>query len=372
MEAPLPESRQTSGSAVETRPPGWRFTRIGLFVVVLFGVLYQAAELFVPIAIAVLFTLLLSPIVRRLSRLGLPRALAAAVVVVVALGIIGSGVWALSGPALDWVESAPRSLLEARDKLEALRDSLASVQKATQEMAEAAEQATGGDNDPTTPAPQKVVVQEPGIAFAFVVGTGEALATSVVTVVLLYFILASGDVMLRKALRLAPTLRHRRRTVEIFRRAERDISSYLGTITAINITLGAITAGAMWALDMPNPLLWGAMAAVLNYVPFLGAATTLGVIAVVALISEPTPVDAILPPLVFFALTTAEGQLITPALVGRRLTVNPVAVFLALMVWGWMWGVPGILLAVPLLTTFKIVCDAIPTLAPIAQLLDRR
>lgn len=371
MEAPLADPRQPPVRAVEVRRPGWRFSRVGLFVIVLFGVLYQAAELFIPIAIAVLFTLLLSPIVRRLSRLGLPRALAAALVVMAALGVIGSGVWALSGPALEWVESAPRSLHEARDKLDSLRRSLEDVQKATQEVAEAAEQATGG-NDPTRPPPQKVVVQEPGLAFAFVVGTGQVLATAMVTVVLLYFILASGDVMLRKALRLAPTLGHKRRTVRIFRRAERDVSLYLGTITLINAALGAITAGAMWALDMPNPLLWGAMAGVLNYVPFLGAATTLVVIAVVSLISEPTILDAALPPLVFFALTAAEGQLVTPALVGRRLTVNPVAVFLALMVWGWMWGVPGILLAVPLLTTFKIVCDATPAMAPIAQLLDRR
>jgi len=352
----------------QDRPVRWSATRLALFLVILFGVLYVAADLFIPIAVALLFTLLLSPLVRRLSRIGLPRAVAAALVVVLALGAVGSGLWGLSGPAMEWVEEAPRNMREMRDKLWSIRRALEDVKEATEEVEEAAEEAAGGDG----PKPTEVVVRRPGFPLAFATGTGELLATVLVTSVLLYFILASGDLFLRKALKVTSGVGHRRRTVEIFRRAERDISAYLVTITLINGALGVATGAAMWALGMPNPVLWGAMAGVLNFVPFVGAAVTLGVIAIVALMSFDTLTAALAPPLVFLAFTALEGHLITPALVGRRLTLNPVAVFLALMVWGWMWGIAGILLAVPLLTAVKIVCDNVPALTPVAQILDRR
>jgi predicted PurR-regulated permease PerM len=192
------------------------------------------------------------------------------------------------------------------------------------------------------------------------------------TTILLYFMLASGDLVLRKTVRVLPRLQDKKRAVDIFRQAERDISTYLVTITLVNITLGAVTAAAMYLLGMPNPVLWGVLAAVLNYVPYLGPLTTFGVIALVSLLTFDQLSEAILPPLVFLGLTSLEGQVLTPLFLGRRLTLNPVAVFLALLIWGWLWGIPGILLAVPLLATFKIFCDNIEPLAPIGEFLDRR
>src|SRR5690606_6539777 len=217
-----------------------------------------------------------------------------------------------------------------------------------------------------------VIVQGPGMATIFVGGTARVLASAVVTLILLYFLLASGDLFLLKLVQVLPRLQDKKRAVEIAHQVERDISAYLVTITAVNAGLGVVTGLPMWALGLPNPFLWGAVAGVLSFVPYLGAMTTLAIIAAVSVLSLPTLGAALVPPIVFLVMTTLEGQLITPMLLGRRLTLNPVVIFIALLVWGWLWGVAGILLAVPLLAMGKILCDHLPRLAPIGQFLGRR
>lgn len=346
------------------RRPMWQAALIGLFVLALFATLYVAAALFIPIALAILFRLLLMPPVRKLSRMGLPRALAAGLVVLLFAGAMGTAATSLAAPASAWLDRAPTSIVVLRMRLAELRKPLDEIHKATEKMV----QATQGADDGT---PQ-VVVKQPGLAENVLTRAGTIAASAALMLVLLYFMLATGDSLLRSMLRRSKQPGERKRTVDIFRRAERDISVYLITITLINLGLGIVTGVAMWALGMPTPALWGALATITNFVPFLGAAATLGVIGVVSLLTFSQVGMAIVPPLVFFLLTTLEGQFITPSLIGRRLTISPVAVFLALMVWGWMWGIPGMLLAVPMLAAFKIVCDSVPRLNHIGALLDRR
>ncbi len=180
--------------------------------------------------------------------------------------------------------------------------------------------------------------------------------------VLLYFLLASGDLFLRKLIRVLTTLEDKKRAVEIARRLQEDISLYLLTITLINLGLGVAEGIAMHLLGMPNPLLWGVIAAILNFIPYLGAMVGMAVIAAVAALTFQTPGQILLPPLVYFLLTAAEGYLITPHIIGRRLTLNPVMILLGLIFWGWMWGIVGAIVAVPLLVSFKILCDHIPQL----------
>jgi predicted PurR-regulated permease PerM len=136
--------------------------------------------------------------------------------------------------------------------------------------------------------------------------------------------------------------------------------------------LTAATALAMALLGMPNPVLWGALAAVNNFIPYLGSLVTVGVLTVVAAVSFDTLGQIVAPPLIFFALTTFEGQFLTPMLLGKRLTLNPVVIFLALLIWGWLWGIPGVLMAVPLLAAFKILCDHVPSLAAVGEFLGRK
>lgn len=350
---------------VESSPrrPAWQGAVIGLFVLALFATLYAAAALFIPIALAVLFRLLLMPPVRKLTRLGLPRALAAGLVVLALVGVLAGAATSLAAPAATWVERAPASAVMLRMRLAELSKPLEDIRQAT----EAVDEATGGNDGAT-----EVVVRQPGMASDVLDQAGRVAASAALMLVLLYFMLATGDSLLRTILRRMRRRGQRKQTVEIFRRAELDISAYLITITLSNVGLGLVTGLVMWALGMPTPALWGAMAAVLNFVPVLGSLAVMGVLAVVSLLTFPSLGYAVVPPLAFMLLTTIEGQVITPSLIGRRLTVSPVAVFLALMVWGWLWGISGLLLAVPLLATFKIVCDTVPRLQPVGAYLGPR
>lgn len=356
----LPTSRR--------RVSWWRASVIGLFVIACFATLYFAASLFIPIALAILLSLLLTPMVRRLARWRVPRAVGAALAVLLLLSVIGGAGTMLAGPAAGWLDRAPVNMAILRLRLKELQTPLDDVRKAVAQMEQAASGAENRDVD----QPQTVIVRSEGMVDTLMSGTGTAVAQFALTLVLLYFLLAGGDLFLRKSLRLAKRRGQRKRTVEIFRRAETDISTYLVTITLINVGLGVFTGLAMWAYGLPNAVLWGSLAAVLNFVPFLGALATMVVIGLVSFITFDQIGYALLPPITFYALTAIEGQFVTPSVLGKRLTLNPVAVFLALMVWGWMWGIPGMLLAVPMLATFKIFCDNIPRLATIGALLDRR
>ncbi|HET7237387.1 MAG TPA: AI-2E family transporter, partial [Terrimicrobiaceae bacterium] len=192
------------------------------------------------------------------------------------------------------------------------------------------------------------------------------------TVVLLYFLLASGDMFLRKLVRVLPRLKDQKHVVEIARTIQSDMARYLSTITYINLGLGIATTISMYLLGMPNPVLWGVMVAIFNYVPYVGASTSLLVLTAVAFFTFDEISHIVLVPAVFFSLTVLEGQILTPILTGRRLTLNPVVIFVSMLVWGWLWGVVGALMAVPILMTFKICCDHIESLSAIGEFLSGR
>jgi predicted PurR-regulated permease PerM len=190
-----------------------------------------------------------------------------------------------------------------------------------------------------------------------------------VVVILLYFLLASGDLFLRKLIGVLPKLADKKRAVQIARDIEENISIYLFTVTTINAALGIAAGLAMAWLGMPNPALWGVLAGVSNFIPYVGAIGVAGVLGLVALTAFGSASAALVPPLVFLTITSIEGYLVTPWILGRRLTLNPVVVFVSLMFWGWLWGLPGGLLAAPILATFKIFCDHIEPLAPVGEFL---
>jgi predicted PurR-regulated permease PerM len=336
----------------------------GLLLLAVFYTLYFAAAVFVPVALAVLLNLVLAPVVRRVRRLGIPEAAAAGVVLLVALLGIALAIIELSGPAAAWVGRAPEALIKARLLLADVVQAVQEVQKATEQMQELSKAEQSGE--------QAVVLQGPNLAELFVSGTWRLGAALLITITLLYFMLASGDLFLRKLVKVLPRLQEKKRAVEIAHETEREISAYLLTITVINACLGAITALCMFMLGLPNPVLWGAAAGVLNFIPYLGPFTTMVILSLASLLTFGTWEEFILPPLVFIGLATLEGQFITPILLGRRLTLNPVVIFLSLLAWGWLWGIPGALLAVPLLAAFKIFCDHIEPLAPIGEFLGRR
>ncbi len=336
----------------------------GLFGIAFLFALDAAEAFFIPIILAHLLDRLLSPLVRSGKRMGLPVPLGAAIVIAIFMGGLGAGVYYLSGPAIEWVETAPQKLKIAEYKYRGLTESVEKMREATKRM----DEATDSEKDE-----QEIVriQEEDSIEEVLLTRARTFVAGLLITVFLLYFLLASGDLLLRKIVHTLPRFRHRRNAVRIIRSIERDLSQYLGMICLINLGLGVAVGGAMYLIGMPNPMLWGALAGILNFIPYLGPLINITVVSLVAFVSFDQVSLAVLAPLSYLVLNGIEASLVTPTVMGWRLRLNPVVIFIALTFWTWIWGIPGALLAVPILATIKIVCDRIEILNPIGELLGQ-
>jgi predicted PurR-regulated permease PerM len=337
---------------------------IGLFVLAVLYTFYFARALLLPIVLAVLFCLLLFPAVQMLRKWRLPEPVGAAVVMIALLGGIGAGVYNLMDPAMEWLAKVPGSLRMVESKLKKIKQPVVDVQRAAERL-EAIAQVD-------VPAKvREVVVQRPGIRELMAARTPYFVAGALSTIVLLYFLLASGDLFLRKVVRILPSLRNKIHAVEVGRSIQREIGRYFFTVSLINAGLGTATAFALYLLDMPNPLLWGVVVMLLNFIPYLGPTTSLLILAVAAILSFDDLARAWAVPAVFLVLVFIEGQLVQPYVVGRRLSLNPVMVFLAFLVLGWLWGIAGMFIAVPILVTLKVFCDHVERFAPVGEFLGR-
>lgn len=330
-------------------------------VLLVFYTLYFAARLLVPIAFAILLSMLLAPLVLLLERIRLPRAAGAAVVVLLAMGTVVLGATLLAGPAQSWLEKAPEGFQRIEQMLASIRRPLETLTKATEQLQNATEGATGAQ-------PQKVVLVRPALT-EFIMGTPQVLAPLVSVFLLTFFLLAAGDIFLRKLVAVVPTFREKKRTVEIIRAIEDDISYYLLTFAAVNVGIGIAVGVATALLGIPNPLLWGALVAVLNFVPYIGSIVSMGILAMVGFMTFDNPWEAMAAPAIMLVFSALSAEVVTPLVLGRGLRLNPVAIFIAIMLWGWLWGIVGVLLAVPLLASFKIICERVEPLAPIAEFL---
>lgn len=333
----------------------------GLFVLAVLYTLYFAAAVVLPVLVAVLLAIVLAPPAHWLRCRGLPRGLAAAAVTITFVLAVGTGIEMLAAPAADWVERAPQSLREIEHKLRPVKKPVEQVKKATEQV----ERLAGAAEDKA----DTVQVKSFDLGSVFVISATELAGQTMAVVFLLFFLLASGPRLLRRTVRMSDDPARRRHIVQVVRRVKQDVTLYLGTISAVNVALGVVTGLVMWALGMPNPALWGVVAAVLNYVPYAGALLNAIILAVVGLLSFDELWRGLLPAGAFLILTTLESDVITPTLVGRRLTLPPLLVFLSLLLWGWMWGIAGALLAVPILVLLKVVADHVDALRPLAPFL---
>lgn len=340
------------------------FADLGLFTLGVLYTLYLARPVLVPMLLALFLRMLFIPAARALRRYGVPYGLGAAIVVAGLSAVLGSGAYGLSGPVASWVARLPATVRKIEQEGRDLRAPLAKVKRAVDAVDGLfAFGAAGGAHT--------AAVSRPGIGAMLVTGTPKLVFDLVIVLALLFFLLASGDVFLDKLVRVLQREADKRRAVEIARSMERQIVRYVVVKTVINAGLGLVTAGVMYLMGMPDPALWGFMVAVLNYMPYLGAAVSAVVLAAVALVTFPDLGQALLVPAVFIALATVEGQLVTPAVLGRRLELNPVVVFVAMVLWGWIWGVTGVLLAVPITVSAKIVCDHVTALRHVGEFLGR-
>jgi predicted PurR-regulated permease PerM len=334
----------------------------GLFVLAVFYTMYFMRAILLPLVLALLLSYLLAPLVRLFGRIRVRPAFGAAIVLLSLATLVGYGVSRLAEPAAGWLEKAPYSMQQVKQKLLPLKKPMEKVAQASGEI----DKLTSSDETQA----KTVVVQHSVVADAFLSQTPEFIASGVVLLILLYFLLAYDGVFLTKLIKVIPRLADKKRAVSIVREIETQISRYLLTVTLINIGLGAAVGLTVHFLGLRNPIMWGALVATLNFVPYLGALTGIVCMTLGAVLSFDSLGYAMVFPASYLVLATLEGNFITPLILGRSLTLNPVVILIALTFWGWMWGISGMILAVPILATFKIFCDHIEPMAPIGEFMS--
>ncbi len=338
----------------------------GLFLLACFYTVYFARDFLLPVVLALVLNFLLAPVVRFGNRFRFPEALSALLVMAGLFTVTGALAYELSTPLAQWIDRIPEVGAKLQAKVQPLRMPIEKIEK-TSDQIEALATVRAANQKPA----QRVELKGPSLLDLLFSGTSKLVFSSLVVIVLLFFLLASGDLFLSKLVHVLPTLADKKKAVQIAREVETNISRYLFTITLINVGIGLASWCLFWVLGIPNPALWGVIAAVLNFIPTVGALSVAVLIALVAVVTLPSLPHALLVPVCYLALTVTVGTFISPLVMGRRLTLNPVVIFLALSFWGWMWGIPGALLAVPMLAMFKIICDHIEPLAPLGEFLGQ-
>ncbi|HVF34468.1 MAG TPA: AI-2E family transporter [Candidatus Saccharimonadia bacterium] len=333
-----------------------------LWIIATVALLYAvttASAVVVPLLLSILISLTLAPAVRALVAVRLPRTLAALVVVAGALTIAGSAFYLLAEPAQAWMERAPSALRRLEFGLSGVMEPIERASEATESLMK-----IGTDKAQTT-----VVTTEKSTAITMLSRAPAIIGSLLATVFLTFLFLMYGDMLLRKLVTLVPGLSAKKDLVAGTREAQHELSLYLLTVTLINIALGAATAGILYWLGVEDPLLWGGVAALLNYAPYVGAVITALLLTVVGFAEFAEPMQALAVPGGFIALNLIEGQVVTPLLLGRRLALDPVVIFVSIMLFGFLWGMTGMLMAVPLLACLRIMASRVPGGARLAQIL---
>lgn len=362
-----PEERKEAAAAevpkIQPIQKPWSITALsclGLFVLAIFYTFYFAREFFLPVTMAWMLSMLLNPVVRFLNRLHVPNALGAALVLVILAGAAGLGTILLSDPAAKWMKETPAALDKIEGKINQVMNSASSLKQAAKSVEKLAQ-----NNETETP---QVEIKKPGLLNTVWSRTKHALVLAVEVLVLVFFFLAAGDIFTLKLVQILPRLTDKKRALEIVRECQSGVSNYLLSITLVNMFEGAVIGLGLALIGMPNPVLWGVLAFSANYIPYLGAVFAGSVVTIVAILSFDSMSHALLAPLIYFGVNFTDN-FISPYVMGKRLVLNPVVVFLAVMFWGWLWGIPGVLLAVPITMTIKIICDKNKMLAPFSEFL---
>ena len=342
---------------------------IMLTILAVFYTLYFSAAIVLPFLLAAVLNLLLQPAKRLLhDRLHIPAPLTAALLLLLLLAVVGGIGFAISVPASGWIARAPEALPQLQKRLSFLSGPVEFVRHGMEQLSHMmqADPAAG----PPAPAPATSgTANLGGVGLSVLQGTRAALGQVLTLVVVLFFLLTAGDSLLRGFVEILPTFGDKKRAVSIASEIEHNVSGYLVTITIMNLLVGIANGVSMWLMGMPDPLLWGVLAFLLNYIPILGPITGMAIFFGVGLFSSPSIWWALAPVAVYLVVHILEGETVTPMLLARRFTLNPVLVIVALFFWDWLWGVPGALLAVPLLAIAKIICDRVDGLLSIGHIL---
>lgn len=351
------------------RAPRPRSSKAAIVIAVLMIaiVLWATQEIVLPILLALFFALIGNPIIRLLRRVHVPRALSAIVVVfggiVLAVALAGQ----VAQPAVEWARTLPQQMTKVTPKLRALV-------KPMQEANRVAESLTKATTTPGAPKQVQVIASDGSDPVTRVARFAPHLVAQLLAVVLLtLFFMIFGETLQKRAVQLVPSSRKKRITLEILEAIGQEVSRYVLTISLINIALGLAIAGCLYSfagIDLQSALLWGTMAMLLNYAPIVGPLIGVAVMLVMGIVTEPDLAHALIPGAIYLGLHTLEGQIITPVVLGKRMAISPLLLMIALMVFGWAWGIVGLLLAVPLLVCLKIVLAKLDGMEGWARLME--
>jgi predicted PurR-regulated permease PerM len=356
---PVPSS---AAAATKTTP-----VQIVLIVLGVIAFLYFARPVVLPVFLACVAGTTLKPLIRWLSCCHIPPALSAAVVLGFLVPAVGIGFFQLGRPALTWMNEAPQHMTELRQRVQKIFPRIARFNQAA-----AAVNNLGATEEEKKEEQKKAPTVELKTSrgtSSILNWTGTLLVGIGETLVLIYLLLASGDLFLQKLVHVMPTLSDKKRAVEISHEIQENISNYLFSVSLINIGLGAVVSGGFYLMGVPNAVMWGMLVAVLNFVPYFGPVAGIILLATVGLLTFDTLWTGLLPPAWYLLLHLLEANFITPMLLGRRFALNPVVIFVSLIFWTWLWGVPGALLSVPILMSIKIICDRVPAMSHVSELL---
>ncbi|MFZ0527763.1 MAG: AI-2E family transporter [Xanthobacteraceae bacterium] len=334
----------------------------GLFVLAVLAAAYVASDIVLPLVFAIVLKLLLQPALRILAGLHVPRTVASLLLILVLFGtIVGLGT-AISGPARTWAAKLPEGIPRLEERLSFMRAPINTLQGFLQQVEDFG--ATGPSPNAAAPALGSTLLTK------LFTGTRNFTSGFFTTVLFLFFLLVSGDIFLHRLVEILPRFRSKRQVVEISQQIERDISAYLVTITIMNAIVGIAMALAMWLTGVGDPILWGTVAFLLNYVPILGTALGVLIFLLAGLLTHDALWQALLPAGLYIVLHLIEGETLTPMLLAKRFTLNPALVIISLVFWFWMWGIPGAILSVPMLAITKIICDRVRPLAAFGHFLE--
>lgn len=336
---------------------------VTILILLLIAALRLGSSLLIPVAFSILLALLLQPMVRRLTQWRIPEGVGAGIVVFGMTGIFAFGAWWLADPAQEWLKRAPAQLQGMEAKLKRIKKPIADIQKTAEKVEQAA--TTTGSGPSAAPAPAA-----PSMVARLGYNTASAIGAALTVIFLTYFLLASGPLMKKKLPRMIPEASRRERIDHALSEIEKHMSRYLYLNSVISLVVGLLTWGLLEAVGMPNAILWATAAFIFNYVPYAGALATMVLIAFAGIVSFDNPGNTLIALGGFFLINILEGNFITPMILGKTMPLNSLAVFVSLLFWGWVWGVAGAVMAVPLTVMVQVVCAHVPRLKAFSVLLD--
>ena len=324
--------------------------------------LYVARAYILPIATAFVFAVILAPVCGRLEWIKIPTAIAALLALILASGLAYAGFSFIAQPAAHWIDDAPETLKKAEGQFRKFQEPLKAVTSISKEV-------DGLSLTPAAPKSRTVVVQGPELTQSLLASAQVIIIQLAFVLVLTYFFLLTREDIRLKLIAFQSKLAHRVRTARAFRDVERRVSEYIVTFSLINIGVGLAVGLACWRLNLPEPAMWGGIAAILNFVPYLGPAVTVGLMGLAGLATYDTLLQASFPILAYFIVNMIESNIVTPMVMSRRMTLNPLAIMLAVSFWTWLWGPVGGVVSLPLLIMLKVVCDHTPAMRAVGSLI---